>query len=536
MNDLSQPFKIPSYKYDDAVDELGKMPFGNLIGNILTSCVEAQTRATETAWRYTQSVLEQKTPMVFTFQDQEGLKRLEMPLFTIVPLPYMKLDNIDIDFDAEVGTLDERKGEFLVTVNNASSEGDATQVVKTTTNLHIGINAGTTDMPVGLAMLLRHMGGGLIVEDLNDPARAAEIAKIVASLEKHALEEEKHREEIRRMQEEMAQQEEEERRRRDEEERKRQEAEGNTVVYFASPAATIDNTADYAGDPLKGVHVIWTKAATAKDGTSGYYKMSEIDLLSTITSALLWRKFNGPIKLYTDSAGLEYFQRINITGLWNGGIDTSVLDRIPNSYDPSIFYNAGRIFAIQAETTPFTVLDTDMLVWQPLRPLIGDKYVMGLHPEPLAKYQRYYPEQDQLMKKAGWAAPSGWNWSVDPINTAITFFGNSGPTNYYVQQALRFMGGNNGRTSDMDSPMRFVDRRMFAMCMKAITSAASTFLASDTEEGKPFTHIWGANPTARDNEEINRQICTELVKIIKTHFADIPMPPQVISARNHYRQ
>ena len=213
-----------------------------------------------------------------------------------------------------------------------------------------------------------------------------------------------------------------------------------------------------------------------------------------------------------------------------------MLDRIPNSYDPSIFYNAGRIFAIQAETTPFTVLDTDMLVWQPLRPLIGDKYVMGLHPEPLAKYQRYYPEQDQLMKKAGWAAPGGWNWSVDPINTAITFFGNSGPTNYYVQQALQFMGGNNGRTSDMDSPMRFVDRRMFAMCMKAITSAASTFLASDTEEGKPFTHIWGANPTARDNENINRQICTELVKIIKTHFADIPMPPQVISARNHYRQ
>lgn len=538
MKDLSKPFSIPSHRTSDLVAELGKMPVGGLIGNILAACVDAQTHAADTAWMYTQKTLENKDPIVFNFKDKDGMKRLEVPLFTIVPLPYLRLDNVDIEFDAEASLNTLKSNEFLVSVNNASVEGNGINVVQGSSNLHIDINAGTTDMPAGLATLLQHLGDSLIVEDLNDPARAAEIAKIVASLERHAQEEEQRREEmIRRMQEEEAQREEEERRRREEEERKQREAEGNTpVVYFASPSNTIDNTADYSGAPLKGVHVVWTKAATAKNATGGSYKMSEIDLLSTITSALLWRKFNGPIKLYTDSAGLEYFQRINITGLWNGGIDSQLLDRIPSSFNPEIFYNAGHLFAIQAETAPFTVLDTDLLVWQSLRPLIGENYIMGLHPEPLAKYQQYYPGQDQLKKPAGWSAPAAWQWTADPVNTAITYYGEEGLKNYYVQQALRFMGSNNERPSDIDSQMRFVDRRLFSMCMKAMTSAASTFLASDTDESKPFTHIWGANPTARDNENINKQICTELVKIINTHFADIPMPPQVISVRNHYRQ
>lgn len=496
QNQLSRPFNVPSRKVEELVDEIGKMPIGSLIGNVLASCVDAQTHAAQTAWAYTQKVLENKTPIVFIYQDEEGLKSLSVPLFTIVPLPYLRLDNIDIDFDAEVSFNTEKSKEFLVTVNNEVSQEKGVNVAKGASNLHIGVSAGTTDMPAGLSILLQHIGSGLIVEDVTNDETKAALGSLLFSLTK-----DKEEEELRRLER----------------------------SYFTSTTGSIDNPADYSGAPLTGVQVLWTKALKATSGTAEY-SMSQVDLLATVTSALLWRKFNGPVKLYTDTSGLEYLQRLKLTNLWNGGIDSQLLDRIPNSFDPAIFPGAGRLFAIQAETAPFVVFDNDLLVWQPLRPLIGESYIMTLHPEPLARYQQYYPEQNLLKKPAGWSAPSGWDWTVDPVNTAITFYGEEGLKNYYVQQALRFMGGqypadiNIERPADTDSQMRFVDRRMFAMCMKAMTSAASTFLTSDTDEGKPFSHIWGANPTARNNADINRQLCAELTKILQTHFSDIPMP------------
>ena len=84
MKDLSKPFSIPSHRTSDLVAELGKMPVGGLIGNILAACVDAQTHAADTAWMYTQKTLENKDPIVFNFKDKDGMKRLEVPLFTIV--------------------------------------------------------------------------------------------------------------------------------------------------------------------------------------------------------------------------------------------------------------------------------------------------------------------------------------------------------------------------------------------------------------------------------------------------------------------
>ena len=166
MSDLSKPFNITSHKVDETISELGKMPFGSLIGNILSACVDAQNDAAITAWNYTQEVLRQKDPVVFTFQEAGTLKKLSVPLVTIVPLPYLKLDNIDINFDAEVSVNNERSNDFLVKVNNNNLEGNSVHLAKGESNLHIDINAGTTDMPAGLALLMNYMGGGLVIEEL----------------------------------------------------------------------------------------------------------------------------------------------------------------------------------------------------------------------------------------------------------------------------------------------------------------------------------------------------------------------------------
>lgn len=625
MSELSKPFNIPSHKVDETINELGKMPFGSLIGNILSACVDAQNDAANTAWMYTQEVLKEKDPVVFTFQEAGQMKKLSVPLITIVPLPYLKLDNIDIDFDAEVSVNNDWSNDFLVKVNNNTTEANSVQLVKGTSNMHIGINAGTTDMPAGLAMLMNYMGGGLVVEDVpkgglgstntgertddlspNRPSRPvtrphtsqfhtqrtsqstsqkgsgyANFNGLMDNLQNNTqtlaekeqqrrLEEQRRREEEMRredeerrrreeeerrqeeermrMQEEQAQREEEERRRReqeewqmrqDEERRRQDEEEQRRMqegtapmpqgVYFNDGNNSFDNPANYVGTPLKALHVNWTRPSTMVPGND--YQIADLDILTTILSALLWRKFNGPIKLYTDTIGLSYYERLGMTDLWNGGIDTATLENIPESVPADIFWAAGKIYAIANESVPFVMMDTDLLVWQSLSQFIGQNPVMAFHPETLNDYNSCYLPYDQLKKPAGYRLDSRWDWTQNPVNTALTYFADTMEANdfkgYYTTNAIKFMRNNTERPGEMVSQMVFAEQRLFAMCGKMHFGGVPTFLARADEQGKPFTHIWGNKATARDNANVNRQLCAKLCAIIHTHFSDSYFPPQV---------
>ena len=155
-HDLGQPF-----------DDLGRIPFGTFIGRILSACVDAQEAASTAAWDYVKQVLSHEAPVVFTFMDGSSVRRIGVPLITIVPLPYIKLERVKIDFDANVKVNNEYSNQFVVQVNNSSThEGEVLQTAKSEANMHIDIDAGTVDMPAGLATLLNWMNGGVVVEDV----------------------------------------------------------------------------------------------------------------------------------------------------------------------------------------------------------------------------------------------------------------------------------------------------------------------------------------------------------------------------------
>ena len=509
MKDLSKPFSIPSHRTSDLVAELGKMPVGGLIGNILAACVDAQTHAADTAWMYTQKTLENKDPIVFNFKDKDGMKRLEVPLFTIVPLPYLRLDNVDIEFDAEASLNTLKSNEFLISVNNTSVEGNGVNVVQGSSNLHIDINASTTDMPTGLATLLQHLGDSLIIEDLgNTPdtdtypntgsgINYADFDGLMNNLKANA-------------------------------------------AYFTSATDSIDNAADYVGGALLGIHVNWTKPSYRQvGGVTVTYKLEDHDILSTVLSALLWRKFNGPIKLYTDNNGLDYYKSMGMTDLWNGGIDTQTLNNIPYGIPASVFWAAGKLFAARNERYDFALLDTDLMVWQPIHPLAGSNHIMAFHPETLQSYNSCYLPLTLLKKPRNYKPDPQWDWNQNPVNTALTYYANTRKArtfcDYYTRMAIEFMTGNTEYPQEMVSQMVYAEQRVYAMCAKKTFGHVPTFMAYEGEPSKPFSHIWGNKAVVRNDAASNFQLCAELVRIITTTFPDISISPKIRAIFDKYR-
>ena len=123
---------------------------------------------------------------------------------------------------------------------------------------------------------------------------------------------------------------------------------------------------------MKAIHVNWTKPYFEKDRLRGHgfkifqnqknksYYQPDYQILVTLLSILWWKKLNGPIKLYTDKIGLEYYKKLGIDKLYNE-IDTEVLDNYKN-VDPAYFWTSGKIYCLTQEKNPFVFLDQDFIV------------------------------------------------------------------------------------------------------------------------------------------------------------------------------
>lgn len=90
---------------------LSSLPFGAMIGGPLSACVEAQEQAAETTMRFIQNVGLNKESdtvrnVVFTYEKEGKSVRLSVPLLTIVPIPYIAIESVDISFKANVTAME----------------------------------------------------------------------------------------------------------------------------------------------------------------------------------------------------------------------------------------------------------------------------------------------------------------------------------------------------------------------------------------------------------------------------------------------
>ena len=243
---------------------LNSIPFGNIIGGPLAACVRAQADAAQTTidfirgFTMTNSELDpegvEPITVTFTFIMNGEKTRMTVPLMTIVPIPYMHIDYVNLNFTADITACDDGKMEAKYATEGYTRTEDDEQSVSVESKMGINVRASTSSMPSGMAKMLEFFTNNLIVHDtltpqqVEDMKREAERKRLELKNKKermvgalvHALaeykkqksereeqrknEELKKQEELRKQEEERKKKEEQERleeQRREEEERKK---------------------------------------------------------------------------------------------------------------------------------------------------------------------------------------------------------------------------------------------------------------------------------------------------------------------------
>lgn len=193
-----------------ATSALQAIPFGSMIGGPLKACIEAQAMAAQTSWQFIQEVGLNTDPntgkreavnVSFEFLQNGRMVQLNVPLLTIVPIPYIAIHDIDINFKANISassssvseqssssaldagaevTAGVKVGPFHMDAKmnaNYSSKKDskATQDSKYSVEytMDVAVKAGQDSMPAGLAKVLELLGNAL---DVSDPEGTLEVS------------------------------------------------------------------------------------------------------------------------------------------------------------------------------------------------------------------------------------------------------------------------------------------------------------------------------------------------------------------------
>jgi hypothetical protein len=93
-----------------ALGQLSALPFKNIIGGPLTASIEAQALAAKTTVDFIRAVGLQEVNgkleainVEFSFQDGTGaFRRLRVPILTVIPIPFIVIETVDIQFKARI--------------------------------------------------------------------------------------------------------------------------------------------------------------------------------------------------------------------------------------------------------------------------------------------------------------------------------------------------------------------------------------------------------------------------------------------------
>ncbi|MDO4691686.1 MAG: DUF2589 domain-containing protein [Porphyromonadaceae bacterium] len=269
---------------------------------------------------------------------------------------------------------------------------------------------------------------------------------------------------------------------------------------------------------LTAFHTTHTAPARAR-GQEPY--IHDVDLLTTIMSALQWRKYNGPIRLYTDSYGKRIYEEQNMNFIWDGGINVDVLDGIQDRVDFSIFWAGAKLYALRDMQTPCVMLDTDMIVWKNLNRAINPRsdQVVCVHKEYLSEI---YPSIENLKTAKGYRFSDNWKWSAEPFNTALLYISDPKFKDTYTSHAIEFMVDNLERANDEVSQMVFAEQRLLGICAENTGTPVKTLLELDQlHQQDLITHVWGAKQALRQSSELAGQFCCDIVDRLFRDFEDL---------------
>lgn len=281
---------------------------------------------------------------------------------------------------------------------------------------------------------------------------------------------------------------------------------------------------------MRGIHVVSTRPTTnyyVSRAEGSPYRQEDFEVLTTVLSALEWRRHNGVIRLYTDPPGQEFYDRLGLLDLWDGGFDARLLDSASQTINGRVFWSFGKTVALRQEAAPCCLLDIDLIVWDDIRQLVTAE-VMSLHEESLAFPA--YVGRDRLVAPPGFDW-SGLDWSVTPCSAALLVFTKDTFKDEYADRALSFMAGNPIRSEpDLSVPAHpvFAEQRLLPMCAQASGVRIASFLRDYTgaelwsgRKNTTFTHLWNAKSVLHNDPGKRRELCARYAHRVRRDFPDV---------------
>ena len=162
--------------------ELQALPFGSLIGGPLDAAIDAQAKAAMSSVRFIRAIGFDDSGSVqnisFTATKDGTNSEITVPLLTIVPIPFIRIDDMTIDFKASITSSKEetdtatqsstKSGSFSASASylfaraklegtisskkDSASTKDSKYSVETTIDVHV--HAVQDEMPAGLSRML----------------------------------------------------------------------------------------------------------------------------------------------------------------------------------------------------------------------------------------------------------------------------------------------------------------------------------------------------------------------------------------------
>ena len=168
-------------KQEQVSSLIHSIPFGNLIGGPLSACISAQADAAQVALNYVRAVsmkrldngdnddeaIFEPETISFSFVVNGQTRVMIVPLLTIIPVPFIRIEHVDLSFTADITVSDKNKFEAKYTAPNREQTGEETTEVQVENVIEVDIHAVTSEMPSGLARLLEVFSTQLFqVEDM----------------------------------------------------------------------------------------------------------------------------------------------------------------------------------------------------------------------------------------------------------------------------------------------------------------------------------------------------------------------------------
>lgn len=178
-----------------AMTDLKAIPFDSMIGGPLSACINAQKEAALSTVSFIRSIgLTQDNKVInvtFLYKRDGRNVELSVPLLTIVPIPYIAIDTININFKAAISgtskkestkeghyeygwdvTEDYKKVDVKTTYSNkkdSKATRESTYSVEST--IDVNVSAHSDSLPAGMAKVLEMLNQSIMLEDKGEATK-----------------------------------------------------------------------------------------------------------------------------------------------------------------------------------------------------------------------------------------------------------------------------------------------------------------------------------------------------------------------------